>query len=308
MNLTENLTLKSVGHTLDTSEEAFGELRDSSYLVGDGEALQERIEEDGYLFLKGFLNREDVMASRRFLVGQFAAEGLLEPGTDPMDGIIAKGKQSEFRPDLTPANAPLQKMLYTGRIMEFYREFFGEEVLHFGFTWLRAMNPGRGTRPHCDVVYMGRGTREKLLTAWVPLGDAPLQVGGLMILEGSNHKHDILRPYLNRDVDTYCLNGRHAAEIEAEKKKWAWDGSLSKDPVSLRKKLGGRWLTTDFEMGDLLTFTMHTVHASLDNQTENRIRFSSDSRYQPASLPADERWIGENPMAHTMTAKRGRIC
>jgi len=53
---------------------------------------------------------------------------------------------------------------------------------------------------------------------------------------------------------------------------------------------------------------MHTVHASLDNKTEDRIRFSSDSRYQPVSLPADERWVGENPIAHSMAGKRGRIC
>jgi len=53
---------------------------------------------------------------------------------------------------------------------------------------------------------------------------------------------------------------------------------------------------------------MYTVHASLDNASGNRIRFSSDSRYQPASLPADERWIGENPPAHGLAGKRGRIC
>jgi ectoine hydroxylase-related dioxygenase (phytanoyl-CoA dioxygenase family) len=154
---------------------------------------------------------------------------------------------------------------------------------------------------------MGRGTREKLLTAWVPLGDAPLHVGGLMILEGSNRKHDILRPYLERDVDTYCTNGRHAEAIEKGAKGWEWNGNLSKNPVSLQQKLGGRWLTTEFEAGDLLTFTMHTVHASIDNQSD-RIRLSSDSRYQPASLPADERWIGEKPIGHSLAGKRGRIC
>jgi hypothetical protein len=112
---------------------------------------------------------------------------------------------------------------------------------------------------------------------------------------------------LERDVDSYCKNGRHAPEIEAGAKAWEWDGSLSKDPASLRRKLGGRWLTTDYEAGDLLTFTMYTVHAGLDNQT-NRIRLSSDSRYQPASRPADERWVGEKPIAHGQAGKRGRIC
>ncbi len=183
----------------------------------------------------------------------------MQPGSNPMDAIIKTGSEVSFRPDLAVDNTALNRLLYSGPIMDFYRDFFDEAVKHFDFTWLRAMSPGRGTRPHCDMVYMGRGTREKLLTAWVPLGDAPLHVGGLMILEGSNHKHEVLRPYLERDVDTYCRNGRHAAEIESGGKSWEWDGSLSKDPASLRRKLGGRWITTDFEAGDLLTFTMYTV-------------------------------------------------
>jgi hypothetical protein len=77
--------------------------------------------------------------------------------------------------------------------------------------------------------------------------------------------------------------------------------------VTLREKLGGRWLTTEFRMGDVLTFTMGTVHASLDNHT-NRFRLSSDSRYQLASEPIDDRWIGEKPPAHGPQGKRTRIC
>jgi hypothetical protein len=308
MILTQNLHLKSNGVQLDTTEEAFGELRDSSYLAGDADSLRARMEEDGYLFMRGCLNRDEVLAARGEVVRRLAAEGFLAPGTDPMDAIIRKDAESTFRPDLTENNAPLLRLLYSGAMMAFYENFFGEPVRHYDFTWLRAMTPGLGTRPHCDVVYMGRGTREKLLTAWTPLGDAPISLGGLMILEGSHLQHERLRHYLERDVDTYCTNGRHAGEIESGQKRWEWDGSLTKDPASLRAKLGGRWLTTDFEAGDLLTFTMHTVHASLDNGSPDRMRFSSDSRYQPASLPADERWIGPAPIGHSIAGKRGRIC
>jgi hypothetical protein len=308
MTQVETPSLTSVGRKLDTSEKAFGELRDSSLLAGNAEELRVRMEQDGYLFLRGFFKREDVLEARAVIVERLAAEGLLEPGTDPMDAIVREGAHSAFRPDLVKDNVPLHRLLYEGVMMDFYRDFFGEAVRHYDFTWLRAMSPGHGTQPHCDVVYMGRGTRDKLLTAWVPLGDVSLTLGGLMILEGSHHQHELLKNYLERDVDAYCTNGRHAAEIEAGKKLWAWGGHLSKDPATLREKLGGRWLTTEFEAGDLLTFTMRTVHGSLDNQSGNRLRFSSDSRYQPASLPADERWIGERPPGHSLAGKRGRIC
>jgi len=66
-------------------------------------------------------------------------------------------------------------------------------------------------------------------------------------------------------------------------------------------------LTTEWQAGDLITFKMNMVHGSLDNMTD-RIRLSSDTRYQKASEPADERWIGPNPAGHTRAGKRGRIC
>jgi ectoine hydroxylase-related dioxygenase (phytanoyl-CoA dioxygenase family) len=66
-------------------------------------------------------------------------------------------------------------------------------------------------------------------------------------------------------------------------------------------------LTSEYRAGDALIFSMFTVHASLDNRS-NRIRLSSDSRYQPASALADERWVGPNPIAHGQAGKRGKIC
>ena len=88
-----------------------------------------------------------------------------------------------------------------------------------------------GTYPHCDLVYMGRGTFH-LYTAWTPIGDVPLTTGGLMILENSHRRADRLRNYLRRDVDEYCTNRADAAEIESGRKRWQdWDGRLSSNPV-----------------------------------------------------------------------------
>ncbi len=86
-----------------------------------------------------------------------------------------------------------------------------------------------------------------------------------------------------------------------------WDGTLTKNPVSLREKLGGRWLTAEYQPGDLLIFSMHTVHGSLDNQTD-RIRISADTRYQLASEPVDERFAVEQPAPYDPRFKRGRVC
>jgi ectoine hydroxylase-related dioxygenase (phytanoyl-CoA dioxygenase family) len=127
------------------------------------------------------------------------------------------------------------------------------------------------------------------------------------VLENSHKLDHIKNDYGQRDVDTYCDDDPNAEEYVTTGKQ-AWSGKLSDDPVQLREELGGRWLTADFRPGDVLIFTMFTLHASLDNQSENRLRLSTDTRYQLASDPVDERWVGEDPIAHGPEAKKGIIC
>lgn len=294
----------SSGVPLDRSDQAFGLLRPSMDVVDDATALRRRMGEDGYLYLPGYLDRDQVLAARAEIVDRLAQAGHLAPGTPPMEAVADTGTTIKFAPDLAKGNEPLRELLYTGRMMAFYRHFLGGDVLHFDYTWLRAVSPGKGTAPHGDSVFMNRGT-SNLYTAWVPLGDVDLDLGGLIVLERSHKLDEIKRTYGARDVDSYCENDDDAARY-ASGEKW-WSGALSDDPAELRRQLGLRWLTAEFRAGDLLTFTLYTLHASLDNRS-NRIRLSSDSRYQLASEPADERWVGEQPIGHGVAGKRGRIC
>jgi hypothetical protein len=119
-------------------------------------------------------------------------------------------------------------------------------------------------------------------------------------------------------VDLYCDDGeeivgsaraahRQLTPEEQQRIKWNSDGHYSTDAIATRSDLGGRWLTAEFELGDVLIFGMYIMHASSDNNT-NRIRLSSDSRYQLASEAVDERWIGSDPPGHGIRAKRPMIC
>ena len=315
----------SRGQELELTPQAFGELRRSDDLVRSERAVQdaerhvatlrERLAEDGYLFLPGYLDREEVKGVRHELCAQLAAQGLIEPGSaaHPLDeAIVIPDTQFTTRPaELARTNAALQRLLYAydGRLMTLHRALLGGEVKHYDFTWLRVVRPGKGTASHCDLVFMGRGTRN-LYTSWTPLGDIDRKLGGLIVLEGS-HKKDDLADYLETDVDTYCENKMDGAWADAEGKRNRPElatGAITEDHVGLRRKMGGRWLTADFRMGDLLVFGMHLVHASLDNQSTDRLRLSSDSRYQLASEPADERWIGPNPPGHGPQSGKGVIC
>lgn len=299
--------VSSLGFELDTRPEAFGELTPSNDIFLDGAACRARYQKEGYLFFRNVLDRNKIAEGRRVLCERLAANGYLHPDHPLMEGISHPDKKCGFLPELTINNIPLQEALYQGAMMDFYTRFLGGPVRHYDFTWLRAVSGGlKGINPHTDIVYMGRGTFN-LFTSWTPFGNVTRQVGGLMILERSHLHAEKIKNYLNRDVDTYCSNRRHAKDIEEGRKMWEWSGALANNPVHLREKLGGRWLTADFEMGDVLVFGMATIHASLDNHSDE-IRLSTDSRYQLASEPVDERWIGENPIGHSLAGKRGRIC
>jgi hypothetical protein len=292
---------------LDLSPEKFGFLEDSSGLIGNPDALRARIDEAGYLYLPGALNRDDVLAARRVCAERLLADGQLDPSHELMDCIAAPGCKIAFRPELAQQNAPLMRVLYGGPMMDIFGQLIGGAVLHYDFTWFRSVAPGLGTPPHMDIVYMGRGTK-RLYTAWTPIGDVPIDVGGLLVLERSHTHERLNKGYGSKDVDTYCENRRDAdfkdmgggGNIRA-------GGHLSENVVTLRDRLGGRWLTADYKAGDVLIFSVFTVHASLDNQGRC-IRMSSDSRYQSANEPADHRWIGPNPVAHGPEGKRGKIC
>lgn len=317
MNLSLELPpLTTRGKQLDLSPQAFGFLRDSSEIAqGDGDALRERMASDGYLYLPGLLNRSEVQAARAETLQRLFDGGWLHPDFPASEAKAAPEQRAYFVPDLAKGNAPLHSALYGPPMMAFFENLLGGPVRHFDFTWLRAVSPGNSTAPHCDTVYMGRGT-PRLITAWTPLGDINLTTGGLMVLENSHRRGDVLGSYLQRDVDSFCANGPNAQKIAEGKMTWEswddptkdWDGSLTHDAVALRETLGGRWLTApEFRMGDVLLFAINTVHASLDNRSDC-IRLSSDTRYQRADEPVDERWVGDAPTAHGTASKRGRIC
>jgi ectoine hydroxylase-related dioxygenase (phytanoyl-CoA dioxygenase family) len=296
---------RSAGKILDSEDNGFGLLRDSSGLLANHGELRARLQEDGYLYLKGFFPREDVLQVRKDILARMREQNLILPSPDPLEAIANPERRTVFMPELAKNNSGLERLIYGERVMELYQRLLEGPVLHYDFTWFRPIGPGPGTSPHCDLVYMGRGTRE-VFTMWVPFGDVPLKLGGLMVLEGSHRKSTLLRNYLSRDVDSYCAN-RAGAEQAQISDSFLWDGKLAKDPVSLRKKLSGRWLTAEFAAGDMVTFSVTLVHASLDNQT-GEVRLSSDSRYQRANEAVDNRWVGSDPVGHSRAGKRGRIC
>ena len=299
--------LTSAKKEIDTSPTRFGELSDCSPLLGDREALQQHMRDEGYLLFRGLLNRDEVMAARMSMLEKLAAEGHIDLNYPLADGVASPTTRVAFKPEIAVKNPFVHNVVYEGPMMAMFEQFLGGAVRHFDFTWIRAVAPGNSTPPHMDIVYMGRGTKN-LYTAWTPYVDVPREMGGLMVLERSHLNQRLVNGYGSKDVDKFCENKVGPGYVKMGGGGNITPGGwLSRDPVTLRARIGGRWLTTDYQMGDVLIFSVFLVHCSLDNNS-NRIRITSDTRYQLASEPVDERWIGENPIAHGPEGKQGMIC
>jgi hypothetical protein len=256
-------------------------LNDSTECLNDADAMRARMADDGYLLLRGVLDKDLVLEARRQMLELLAEEGQLDPSFPIMDGVRNSDSQGGFRggdKKLTDVPAFVE-LVRSGNLIRFWETFLGGEVLPFDFRWLRVVPPGSFTGAHYDVVYMGRGTLN-LYTTWTPLGDVPFEQGPLAMLEGSHRFEQVKETYGKMDVDRDHVQG--------------W---FSNDPHELIDKYGGQWKTAEFEVGDILVFGMFTMHASFKN-TSNCFRLSSDTRYQLAADNVDERWIGQNPIAH----------
>jgi len=256
-------------------------LRESTDLVGDFGALRQRVEEDGYLLMRGLQKRENVEAARRVILQNLQSNGQIDESHPLHEAVAAEGKRGAF---LGGARAithtpEFLRAVESPEIMNFFEGFLESPVLTFDYKWLRAVGPGQFTGAHYDIVYMGRGTTN-LYTCWTPLGDIFFDLGPLAVLVGPHRFAKIKQTYGKMDVDRDHVEG--------------W---FSSDPVEIVDAHGGQWGTTEFRMGDVMIFPMFTMHASVVNST-NRFRISADTRYQRTDDPVDERWIGDNPIAH----------
>jgi len=275
------MTLTMGQQEMELPGKYLGRLREANEILADVEALRERMQEDGYLLIRGLFEREQVLAARQQIVEALVREGQIDTSRPLLDAYAAPGKRGGFKGgenECTAAPA-FQELVSSPPIMRFFDRFLGGPSRGYDYKWMRIIGPGSNTGAHYDVVYMGRGT-QNLYTCWTPLGDVSLELGPLALLVGPPRFDHVKETYRRRDVDRDHVTG--------------W---FSNDPVELVDTFGGQWQTSEFQAGDVLIFTMFTMHASINN-TSDRFRISSDARYQLASDPIDERWVGPKPKAH----------
>jgi hypothetical protein len=270
-----------------------GELRDSSDLLNNITELKSRIEHDGYLLLRNFIDSKIVMDAREAIVNYLADNSALVEGEPLLEAVMPRsGKEVRMTGQSIITHHPASLALFENKkLFDFFRMFFGEEAVTYDYKWLRAVGNENFTGCHYDTVYMGRGSKN-VHTVWIPIGEIPVTQGTLAICEGSHNLASfapLRNTYGGLDVDRDMVS----------------DGWFSTDPYEITNKFGGKWLTTNFKLGDVLIFGLFTLHASTTNLTD-KFRISCDIRFQPAGEKMDDRWAGKDPVGHYAWGKDNR--
>lgn len=272
--------LTSNGYVLDESPSRLGELAPVPDADRhDRDALWRRLRRDGYLYLRGALDADAVTSFRRYYFAALAGTGLLRSGTDPAAGLAGDGE---------PDPAALRHVLFRQVIPgETYLRFCTQPAIRDFYAWLLGGSPflhrrkiirhtvpgrtgiGTSTQAHYDLVYIREGT-DRVLSSWIPLGDCPLERGGLVYLEGSHHR---------------TLAEERAGRIARPA------ASITADLPALAESHDSRWLAADYGAGDMVVHSAYVVHAALDNRDGGGVmRLSTDIRYQRRDQPIDWRW------------------
>lgn len=181
------------------------------------EEIRRRYEEDGFVYVKGVLPREDVLTARRKYFELLQPTGILKPGTKPVEGIfntsidalnfpgigagIAGSSDAEGR--TTGPDVQIARMFGDLALKAHHEDWYKEALCHHpalhefvakmtGWgdntksirrTLLRNNTPGnKAIGVHYDQIFLRHG-EDTFVTAWVPVGDIKIDGGGLIYLE-----------------------------------------------------------------------------------------------------------------------------
>jgi ectoine hydroxylase-related dioxygenase (phytanoyl-CoA dioxygenase family) len=225
-------------------------------------ALRDAMNETGYLFFRGLLPAEDVLAVRHEVLQLCSEAGWLDPSRAIDEGIAAPGQEplKEGMPEYMEVYRKVLKLPSFHDfpthplLMNIARQLIDGEVLVHPRRIGRITFPhfeSAATPPHQDHFYI-RGAVETY-SCWIPLGDCPMELGGLAVEPGSHQQG-----FLEHSVASSGVGGKGVPVDENET----------------------QWHSSDFAAGDALFFHAYTIHKALPNKTNDRLRISTDNRYQ----------------------------
>lgn len=241
---------------------AFLPMQSSNDLIGDPEALRERLDRDSYLYFEQLIDPERIREVRRDVLKALGALGWTNADEFPLTGQATidplREEDETFKEGLQAIQRlrSFHELAHEERLTEVMRQTLGPTAFPHPLKIARVAFPDHyevSTPPHQDWPN-NQGT-ERLTAAWIPLSDIPAELGGLAVLRGS-HRHGLL------PMAGHIGAGNRTSTIPDEMAEAC------------------RWVTTEFRQGDVLLFPSLTVHAALHNASVYDLRLSVDYRFQ----------------------------
>jgi ectoine hydroxylase-related dioxygenase (phytanoyl-CoA dioxygenase family) len=238
---------------------------DSTPLLSDPAALQARMADDGYVFLRGVVPEETLASLRHEIVDLCAQHGWLKPGADPMQAIPWTVPKVEGEADFFAVYDEVQRLesfhalAHDEAVIGLMRSLLGPTAFPHPLSICRLVFPDLEewtTPPHQDFPN-NQGTPD-LYACWIPLGDCPRALGSLSVLGGS-HRLGVLPLKFSLGA-----GGR----------------TIIPDP----RMDALTWRGGDFAAGDVIVFHSLTVHRAEPNRLDH-MRISVDYRFQREGEP-----------------------
>jgi hypothetical protein len=265
-----------------------GEFRDSTNICSDGNALRQRMSEDGYVFVRGLISPDAINDARREVFQRLIDVDEIQPPA--IEGIATgRSRRVELTENLgtfwqSVSEGPaLRSVSHAEPVQQLMTTLFDEPARGYDYIFLRPGVVGRFTFPHYDYPFFARGTK-RVVTAWTAIGDVPTTEGSLYVVSNSHRFDDLIN-----QTEQIDYSSTSSAQVQ-----------LTSGVTDFVRSRQAKLLTANFAAGDLIIFSMTTMHGTFDNCSPiGRARLTVDVRWQPAAEPIDERYAGPNPAGTT---------
>ena len=275
-----------VGENVKTLQE----MKDSTALLGNMEALRKVLHDDGYILLRNIFNREEIGKARRVVLSCLDKHwNLIDTSLGPLDEGHCQGDSKGMC--LTGFTSvthhqDVLNILEGQKLFNLFTNLLNEQPATFNNKWVRVHSQSEYTDEHTDL-YRFANSSQGLHTCWIPLGDYTPTSGCLALCTQSHH---LVRAHMSA----------------VQRGEATVDGKTELPPTFERFNQRANWVSTNFSMGDLVIFDINLIHSGTENTT-NRYRISLDSRWQPMKYtppcpPGMQSAFTSNPQPSTGTS------
>ncbi len=230
-------------------------LTDSSALIGDADALRQRWDEDGVLFLRGVMDPEQIAWAREKFRAALAKEELIDPSIE--EPVWTGATPKTRRPCDTIGTEVWHEIVKQPLLNQIMRDIYDAEPRWIPIVGHRSSMPSGPVGEGQDIFagrhqdgYFNEGIQFTI--CWMPIRDTDLNSGSFTVAPGWHKRGNL-----------------HSEETHAMPREAVPDDA---------------WRAADFRVGDVLIFHYFTPHATLPNPS-NLIRMSIDVRAVPDWAP-----------------------